>query len=165
MKARLCVFALLLCIERVQASEFEPVNLALKNALGTTKAFPKTVPSPNGKEQIKMFYSKDDAGKAKTFAFVQKEIYPPNCTHTWVVAADAKTAKISKIRVVEMSCPHAFPTKEANYLSQYMGKGPADVATLDKKIDTIAKATGSCNLTTTAVKRTIQMAAKLKGTL
>ena len=63
-----------------------------------------------------------------------------------------------------MGCPkYAFPTKSATFLDQYKGKGPADVATLDADIQVVAKATGTSQLTTQAVKRTITSYAKDKG--
>jgi hypothetical protein len=56
-----------------------------------------------------------------------------------------------------MSCPHAYPTREQSFLSQFIGKGPKDAPTLKKKVDTVAKATGSSDLTTDAVVRSIEV--------
>ena len=98
-------------------------------------------------------------------AVIEKGIYQPSCTHTWAVGLDGKTGAVTEVRVVEMSCPHAFPAKAASYLEQYKGKGPADVAKLDSQIQTIAKATGSCRLTTEAVSRAITGYSKAKGQL
>lgn len=154
---------LLALIEKTQAAEFEPLGKAVAGALGTTKAFKKSMPV-DGKS-VDVFYSKGGNGKAAKYAFVQKGIYEPNCTHTWVVGVDANSNKVTQVRVVEMSCPHAFPTKAANFLDQYKGKGPADAASLNEKVITIAKATGSSNLTTDAVKRSITAATKIKGKL
>ena len=72
---------------------------------------------------------------------------------------------ITQVRPIEMACNHAFPTKAAGYLDQYKGKGPADAAKLSADIATIAKATGSCNLATDAVKRSITTWQSLKGTM
>ena len=96
-------------------------------------------------------------------AFIQKGIYEPNCTHTWAIGIDPKTGKVTQVRVIEMSCPHAFPTKADSFLDQFKGKGPADAATLDSSIATIAKATGSCKLATDAVKRSIVDFNQVKG--
>lgn len=143
-----------------QAQEFQSLGSAIKTILGNagTGAFKKNV---NGKD---VYYSKNGQGKAARLAFVETGIYKPNCTHTWVVGVDPASSKVTGIEVVEMSCPHAFPTKEKSFLDQYKGKGPAEARSLIKQIDTIAKATGSCNLTTEAVVRSIETASKVKGT-
>lgn len=143
------------------AVEFEQLGKAVAGVLGTTKAFKKTIPS--GKTKVDVFYSKDAAGKANKYAFIEKGIYEPNCTHTWVIGVDAATNKVDSIRVVEFSCQHAYPTRAASFLDQYKGKGPADAKKLDSDVMNIAKATGSCMLTTDAVKRSITNAQRLKG--
>lgn len=163
LKAVVPALILLALIERAQAAEFEPLGKAVAGVLGTTKAFKKSIKI--GGKARDVFYSKGSNGKAAKFAFVEEGVYEPNCTHTWVVGVDAKTAKVLSVRVVEMSCPHAYPTKAANFLDQYKGKGPADAAKLSEKVITIAKATGSSNLTTDAVKRSITAANKIKGKL
>jgi hypothetical protein len=144
-----------------QAQEFQSLGNAIKTILGNAGkgAFKKNL----GPGQD-VYYSKNARGKAARLAFVETGIYKPNCTHTWVVGIDPSTDKVTGIEVVEMSCPHAFPTKEKSFLDQYVGKGPAEARTLIKQIDTIAKATGSCNLTTDAVVRSITSASKVKGT-
>lgn len=157
MRRLLTLVALLVLMERAQAVEFEKLGAALTASLGTKQAFQKKL----GAETA--YYAKGADGKATKFAFVQKRTYPPNCTHTWVVGADAKTAKITGIRVVEMSCHHAHPTKASSFLDQFKGKGPADASTLKGKVNTIAKATGSSELAADAVKVSIETAAKLKG--
>lgn len=116
-----------------------------------------------GSPKTILLHSKDASGHASRFAVVQKGLYEPNCTHTWVIGLDAASSSVDKIEVVEMACPHAFPTKQASFLDQYKGKGPADVASLKGDIHTIAKATWSCNLTTTAVVTSINAASSLKG--
>jgi hypothetical protein len=143
-----------------QATEFQPVGKALQTVLGSSKVFKKNFGAGND-----VFYTKDGAGKPLKLAFVEHGTYPPNCTHTWVIGVDAATDKVSHIEVVEMGCPHAFPTRTASYLDQYTGKGPADAKTLVTQIDTIAKATGSCNLTSDAVARSITNAVKHKKEL
>lgn len=160
-KVLLPALALIVTIEKTQAVEFEPLGKAVATALGTTKAFKKTVKGASG--SVDVFYSKNSSGAPQMYAFIEKGVYEPNCTHTWVVGVDAKTAKVSQVRVVEMSCPHAHPTKAANFLDQFKGKGPADVSKLSGQIISISKATGSCNLTTDAVKRSITTASKLAG--
>jgi hypothetical protein len=49
--------------------------------------------------------------------------------------------------VIEMSCPRAFLTRANSFLEQYSGKELADMAKLEEKVKTIAKATGSSKLT------------------
>lgn len=155
------VACILSAVDICQATEFEKLGDSIAKALGTTKAF-KTQ-AQVGKEAVSVFYAKDAAGKASKFAVIQKGLYEPNCTHTWVIAVNAATSKVEDIRVVEMACPHAFPTRQSSYLEQYKGKGPADSATLKDQIHTVAKATGSCNLTTDAVVVAIKSANMLKG--
>lgn len=62
---------------------------------------------------------------------------------------------VSEIRVSEMSCPHAFPCRAVGFLRQFVGKGPVSLAKLDRTTETVAKATGSSELTTQAVRRAI----------
>ncbi|MEZ4751935.1 MAG: hypothetical protein R3B54_15280 [Bdellovibrionota bacterium] len=102
-----------LCIENSSAVEFEKMGQAIAKSLGTTKAFKSTVEVEG--EAATVYYSKDGSGQPKKVAVVQKGIYEPNCTHTWVVGLDARSAKVEGIRVVEMSCPHAFPTKKSSF--------------------------------------------------
>lgn len=143
------------------AAEFEPLGKAVAAVLGTKSAYQMSIPV-DGKVP-KGFYAKDAGGKATKLAFVQNGVYEPNCTHTWVVGVDAVTGKVSEVRVVEMSCPHAYPTKTESFLGQYKGKGPADAQKLKSDVVPIAKATGSANLTTDAVRKSIVTASKLKG--
>lgn len=150
-------------IGQAQAVEFEALGKSVATTLGTTKAFKKSTRIQ--KEKVDIFYSKGPSGSAERFAVIQKGIYEPNCTHTWVIGVDGKSGKVSQVRVVEMSCPHAFPTRAASFLDQYKGKGPADVAKLDSDIRSVAKATGSAELTTKAVKTAIQAVGKLKKEL
>ncbi len=158
-------FTLMLLLEwgrwEAGAAEFEPLGKAVAAALGTKSAFKKSF-SSDGKP-VTLFYAKGSEGKATKFAFVQKGVYEPNCTHTWVVGVDATTGKVSEVRVVEMSCPHAYPAKTGGFLGQFKGKGPADAATLKQDIVPVAKATGSANLTTDAVRRSLVAASKLRG--
>lgn len=143
--------------------EFEPVNQAIAKALGSRKAIKKTVSRNLASKNMKHEYyvTKDKSGKMESMAFIQSGIYEPNCTHTWVVALNAKTKKIKDIRVVEMSCPHAFPTKSSSFLDQYKGKGPADLKQLRESVNIVAKATGSSHLTSDAVHRSITLATRL----
>jgi hypothetical protein len=134
----------------------------VEKALGTAKAFQMKV-SLKGKATT-VYYAKNADGKPSRFAVIQKGLYEPNCTHTWVVGLNAK-AEVDQIRVIEMSCSHAFPTNEPAFLDQYKGKGPAEAASLKGKIHTIAKATGSSDLTTDAVVTSITVVEKLKGKL
>lgn len=155
--------ALWLHAQVASATQFEPLGKALSTLLESTKPFTKKF--KRGAEEVVLFYTKDDAGKLKKIAVIEKGVYEPNCTHTWAVGIDAETGKVDQVRVVEMSCPHAFPTQKEGYLSQYKGKGPADVKKLDDDIKTIAKATGSSKLATNAVKKSIQLVSTVKGKL
>lgn len=156
----LSIWALLLQIETAHSAEFEKLGAAVAKALGTSKAF--RAPASSG---TTAFFAKDGSGKPARFAVVEKGMYEPNCTHTWVIAIDARKVAVEQIRVVEMSCPHAFPTNKATFLDQYKGKGPADMKSLKSEIHTIAKATGSSNLTTDAVIRAVSLASSMKGKL
>ncbi|GEM_PF-1093391 len=162
---RKAIFGFLLTLELGRgiafATEFEPLGAAVANSLGTKTAFKKSF-AFEGKP-LDVFYAKDAAGKATKYAFVQKGIYAPNCTHTWIVGVDAATGNVSGVRVVEMSCPHAYPTKTESFLGQFKGKGLADAAKLKSDITPIAKATGSANLAIDAVRKSLVAASKLKG--
>lgn len=131
-------------LERAQAVEFEPLGKAIGALLGTTQAKKRDFPIPaHGNipaHNSTVFYTKDASGKLGRAVFVEKGIYEPSCTHTWAIGIDPARGTVTDIRVVEMSCPHAFPTRAANYLNQYKGKGPADAATLSSKVDVIANA-------------------------
>lgn len=159
-----CVVAAIawLTVEQSMAVEIEPMGKALVKILGTTKVFRKNL-KVDGKD-VSLFYSKDGAGKPAQVAFIEKGIYEPNCTHTWAIGVDPKGA-VSEVRVIEMSCPHAFPCKAASFLDQYKGKTVAEAAKLGDDIDTVAKATGSSKLTTDAVKRALTAYPKAKGQL
>lgn len=145
------------------ATEFEPLGKAVAAVLGTKSAFKKSF-AFEGKP-LDVFYAKDGAGKASKFAFVQKGVFEPNCTHTWIIGIDALSGKVDEIRVVEMSCPHAYPTKTESFLGQFKGKGLADAQKLKSDIAPVAKATGSANLVTDAVRKSIVAASKLKGNI
>lgn len=157
--AKVVVIALLaLCLDSAKATEFMKQAQALTKALGASKGISKKSISLSGaldrsiasSETAEVYALKEGSG-VKKIAVVQKRVYEPNCTHTWVVGVNPKSLKVENVNVVEMSCPHAFPCKEVSYLEQYKGVGPADLKKLKGKVDTIAKATGTSNLTTDAV--------------
>ncbi|MGZ3688516.1 MAG: FAD:protein FMN transferase [Bdellovibrionota bacterium] len=155
-------FALWALVEQQShAVEIEAKNKAIVALLGTPKAFRKSV-SVEGKE-TELFYSKNAQGKADHIAVIETGLYPPNCTHTWAVGINPASGAVTEVRVIEMGCPHAFPTRAGSFLDQFKGKGPADVAKLDSQIDMVAKATGSAKLATDAVKRSIIAVTKIKG--
>ena len=160
----LAVIVFLIQVHSAQAVQFEPKGKALVGILGTTKVSTKKI--AQGGKQFEVFFTKGANGAVgDTIAVVEPGLYPPNCTHTWAVGVDSKSGKVKAIKVIEMSCPHAFPCQKESYLEQYIGKGPADVAKLDSDISTIAKATGTSNLTTEAVKHAIQLVTAAKGKL
>lgn len=156
----LCIAILVVHLERATAVEFEKLGAAVAKALKTTKAF-KTNTNVSG-EDTTVFYSKGGNGKADRFAVVQTGIYKPNCTHTWVVGIN-NAHKVEDVRVVEMSCTHAHPTRKPSFLAQFKGKGPASVRELASGVSVVAKATGSSELTRDAVVKAIQAVQNLKG--
>lgn len=163
LKPTLLTVAMVVELSRMSvfATEFEPLGKAIEGTLGTKKAFKKSF-AYEGKP-LDVFYAKDGSGKPTKFAFVQKGIYEPNCTHTWIVGVEAGSGKVSQVRVVEMSCPHAYPTKTESFLGQFKGKSAKDAPKLKADIATIAKATGSSVLAIDAVRRSVVAASKLKG--
>ena len=135
------------------ATEFEPQGQALMALLKSSKVSKKTVNTAKG--AVTVFYTKDAAGKPEHAAFVEHGVYQPSCSHTWAIGLDAKKGAVEEVRVIEMGCNHAFPTRAASFLDQFKGKTAADVPKLSGQITTIAKATGSCDLATDAVKRVL----------
>lgn len=158
-------------IESAQAVVIEPMGRALQTLLRTTKVQKKAVAlkiKDTGIQFIKgadLYYAKGASGRVATAAFVVNGIYKPDCTHTWAIGINPKNGKVTQVRVIEMSCQHAFPTKSASFLSQFKGKGPADATKLTSQVQTIAKATGSCVLLADAVKESILQFQKIKGSL
>lgn len=160
-KSALVCAALWLCLDDARAVEFEKKGSALEKALGTKKAF-KTTTQIDGKP-TDVFYAKGADGKATRLAIVQQRIYEPNCTHTWVIGIDAKSGAVDGVRTLEMSCPHAFPCNKPSFLDQYKGKTIAQAKTLSDEVQTIAKATGTSQLTTEAVVVALRAAQSVKG--
>jgi hypothetical protein len=160
-KQILIVASALIAIDSAQAVQFEPVGKALAALLGTTKPFTKKV--QQGSKETTAYYTKNKSGMVDKIALIENGVYPPNCTHTWAIALDAQKAEVKSIRVIEMSCQHAFPTRSASFLNQYVGKGPAQLTKLEGDIHTIAKATGSSDLLTAAVKHSIQFVKTEQG--
>ncbi len=159
MKQRLAILFLIFSIELSFAAEFMKLGAAIKSVIKTDKAQMTSVTVDGEKADV--FTAKSDA--AKFVAVKQGGIYPPNCTHTWIVGLGKKDCKVSQIQVVEMSCPHAFPTRKSTFLDQYKGKGPAQIKSIDSGVVTVAKATGSSELTTKAVEKAIKACEKVKG--
>lgn len=153
------ITAIVFCVEQGIAIEIEKQASALANALGAKKGIKKKSISLSSANLDRAIASSDSADvyavkegtTVKKIAVVQKRIYEPNCSHTWVIGIQPKTLKVEQVRVVEMSCPHAFPCKESSFLGQYEGVGPTELKKLKGKIDTVAKATGTSHLTTDAV--------------
>ncbi len=162
LKRSAAIVALFVYAQHAGAVEFEKMGSAVAKALKVKKA--KKAATKVGGKDITAYYAEGADGKPTRFAVVQNGIYPPNCTHTWVVALDTN-AKVDDIRVVEMSCTHAYPTKEQSFLSQFKGKGPVDAKSLKSSVQTIAKATGSSELTADAVVSSIQAVGNLKKSL
>jgi hypothetical protein len=143
------------------AVEFEPLKTALEKSLGKGTVFKKQYKVDG--TNYDLFYSKAPDGKPLKFASVQKALYKPDCTHTWVIEMKAAPAvEVQKVHVVEMKCKHAFPAKENSFLSQYEGKKIADAKGLDKSISTVATATYTATYTTDAVVRSLKLASQFK---
>jgi hypothetical protein len=157
-------------IESGYAADFIPLPTALEKALATKKVKKKTLTAePLSSGALEMGKSTDlyyvkDGDKVKRAAFVDKGMYKPGCTHTWVIGINPDKGSVTDIQVVEMSCPHAHPTREARFLDEFKGMGPADAGKI-KDINTVAKATGSSELLKHSVKRVVSAYAKAKGTL
>jgi len=145
------------------AVEIEPLGKALSTILGSTKVSKKNLKV--GSKEVPVFITKNSSGKVERAAFVEKGVYEPDCSHTWAIGIDPEDGKVTEVRVVEMKCPHAFPTKAASFLEQFKGKGPADAEKLVEGVDVIAKATGSSKLAAEAVKRSIQTFQVAQGQL
>ena len=143
-------------LEKAHAVDLVPMGKALAGVLGTQKAFKKSI------GETTFFYSKDGKGKADRVAFIEKNVWQNSCTHSWIVGI-GKDGKVTQIVAQEQQCPHARPSSQASFLDQYTGKGPADVAKLKGQINTLAKATGSCELATDAVIHAITTYQKIQG--
>ncbi len=155
--APLALIGTLFLFEQARAVEIEPMGKALQALLKTTKVKKKAL------GESEFYYAPGAPGSPTAVAAVEHGLYQPNCTHTWAIGLDPSSGKVTSIRVIEMECQHAFPTKTAAFMDQYKGKGPADMASLDSSVTTIAKATGTCNLLTAAVKRAVTDFQKAKG--
>lgn len=160
MKRFIVLVILIMAIDQGMCVEVESLKSAIKATLGPIKAAAKRSVTHNN-QTFDVYFDKT---RPTQFAVVQSRVYPPNCTHTWVIGLNDK-AVVKNIRMVEYSCPHAKPATKKSYFQQYMGKGPADVMSLKSSIQTIAKATGSCDLTTDSVVTSIEAIAKVKSTL
>jgi hypothetical protein len=150
----LAIVSLWALIERVQAGEIEPLKSALISMLGKVQV--------QHQAQGEMDYWFQKGGHAPRVVFIEKNVYPPNCAHSWAIGIDTKTGKVASVHPLEMGCPHGYPAKSKTFLSQFQGKSVADLKTLDG-IDTIAKATGTCKLAADAVKKSITKFQKVKG--
>jgi hypothetical protein len=156
------VLALWATVESAHAADIERMGDALK-ALLHTGAGVKAKAVPGSKDGAKLFYVKR-GNKIAAAAFVERGIYPPDCTHTWAIGINPASGAVTGIRPIEMKCQHAFPTRAASFLDQFKGMGPRNLPKL-QNIETIAKATGSCLLTRDAVKRSIVSFQKMKAKL
>lgn len=161
MKIKIALLLMLFYLDTGFSVEIENLKSALKATLGPIKSAAKKTLTRD-KETFDVYFDKSSKSR---FAVVQKRIYPPNCTHTWVIGIDGQTSVVTGIRIVEYSCPHAKPAAKESFFEQYKGKGPADTKTLKGSVTTIAKATGTSELTTDAVIMAIEAVVDLKKTL
>ena len=141
-------------LEASWGGEIEPLKSALISMLGKVQV------QHVGKDGADYWFQK--GGHAPRVVFIEKNVYPPNCSHTWAVGIDTKTGKVASVHPLEMGCPHGYPAKSTTFLSQFQGKSISDVKSLDS-IDTIAKATGTCKLAAKAVQSSITKYQKVKG--
>ncbi len=148
----IAVVAIWAQIERAHATEIESLASVLKSFLGRVKV-------QHGKDGD---YWYPVGKKATRVVFIEKNIYPPNCTHTWAIGINTKDGKVAAVKPIEMSCPHGLPAKSKSFLSQFEGKSMATIKSLDS-IDTLAKATGTCKLAGEAVKKAITGFQNVKG--
>ncbi len=156
------VVGLLLTLEKSFAVEFESLAQALAATLKEKKQVLKNSVTVRGRT-VDYYMRKDVKPDKATIAFVQKEVYDPNCTHTWVIGVDSSRHRVTSIREVEMSCPHAFPTRQMSFKSQFLGKTRADIPKMKDSIDFIAKATGSSELLRDSIVRSIEGSAMISG--
>lgn len=147
------MFLSLIWYTEVRAVEFEKLGAAVAGVLKTKSAIKASV-EVGGNPQM-LYYSKDDQGKPRRYAVIQKGKYEPNCSHTWVVGLNA-SGVVEEVRVVEMSCSHAYPTRSPAFLDQFMNKGPKNLQSLKSNVHVIAKATGSSELARDAIVRSIE---------
>jgi hypothetical protein len=150
----IAIITLWTMVETSFAGEIEPLKTALISLLGKVKV-------QHGTSEGLDYWFKD-GGRAPRVVFIEKNIYPPNCSHTWAVGIDSATGKVASVHPLEMGCPHGYPAKSKTFLMQFQGKGVADLKALDG-IDTIAKATGTCKLAADAVKKSLKDFQKVKG--
>lgn len=143
------------------ARQLMPLGNALIATLKSKSAVPSKLPQYKGK----VYYTVGADKKPSRVSVVENGTWGTDCTHTWAVGLDAKTAKVREVKVIELSCPHADPINTPRFLSQFVGKGPKDFSKmkLGAGIDAAAKATGSSEMTIDAVKRSITLVAKAKG--
>jgi thiamine biosynthesis lipoprotein len=160
-RASLIVVSTLLwaTLEQAHAVDLVPMGKALMKYTGSPKAMSKKV---DGATAV---YAKDAQGKVKfPVAFIEKNVWNAQCDHTWIVAINPD-GKVAEVVAQNQQCPHAKPSAANSFLDRYKGKGPADVQKLKGEIDTIAKATGSCNLATDAVIHAVNSFQKIRSQL
>jgi hypothetical protein len=141
-------------LETSWAGEIEPLKSALISLLGKVQV------QHVGAGDMDYWFKK--GGHAPRVVFIEKNVYPPNCSHTWAVGIDSASGKVASVHPLEMGCPHGYPAKSKTFLSQFQGKGMSDIKSLDG-IDTIAKATGTCKLAADAVKKSLTQFQKVRG--
>src|SRR6266481_2804643 len=71
------------------AGEIEPLKMALISMLGKVQV------QHVGKAGADYWFQK--GGHAPRVVFIERNIYKPNCTHTWAVGIDTKTGKVASV--------------------------------------------------------------------
>lgn len=140
---------------QAQARQIAPLLKTVADVLGTSKASKKVLGATT------VFYSKDK-DKASKIAVIAHATWGGRCTHEWVIGIDYPTNKVTKVAVTELSCPHADPINESGFLDQFKGKGPVEIKGVKRisQINTVAKATGSSDLTNEEVVKAIALVEK-----
>lgn len=140
---------------QAEARQIAPLLKTVADVLGTSKASKKMLGTTT------VFYSKDK-DKASKVAVIAHALWGGRCTHEWVIGIDYPTNKVTKVAVTELSCPHADPINESGFLDQFKGKGPVDMKGVKRLsgINTVAKATGSSDLTNEEVVKAIALVEK-----
>lgn len=141
---------------------FQKQGPALIGMLGTPKVSVKKVAQDQGATS-EVYYAKGPNGKASKVAVVEKGMWEPGCSHTWAIGIDPGTGKVTEIKQIEMSCPHAHEICVSWFQDQFIGKGVAEMSKLEGSVKTVAKATGSSKIEATAVRRAVNAFQKLRG--
>lgn len=103
-------------------------------------------------DAVDVYYTKDAAGKVSGVAVqIQEYLVRWKSSHTWVVGL-TPDGKLTGIAMVELTDKYAFPLAKPDFLKQFPGKDPGQMA-LGKGMDGISGASESCQLLSSSLKR------------